>query len=113
MAHPIARRPDVGETTLWDEVLARVEGKVNRHSFATWFRPTSFTELDGLTLRVRVPNPQFKDWLARNYQGVISEALQELGRADVRVSFECAPECAAAEGGADREASRAGRPHPK
>jgi len=28
---------------LWDDVLARIENdnKVNRHSFATWFRPTS------------------------------------------------------------------------
>ena len=32
---------------LWDEVLARVEGKINRHSFATWFRPTSFLSHDG------------------------------------------------------------------
>ena len=32
---------------LWDEVLARVESKINRHSFATWFRPTSFLSHDG------------------------------------------------------------------
>ncbi len=25
---------------LWDEILARIETKVNRHSFYTWFRPT-------------------------------------------------------------------------
>ena len=31
---------------LWDEVLARVEGKINRHSFATWFRPTSYVSSD-------------------------------------------------------------------
>ena len=34
--------------TLWDDVLARVEGKVNRHSFATWFRPTTYLSLDGV-----------------------------------------------------------------
>jgi len=33
--------------TLWDDVLARVEGKVNRHSFATWFRPTTFLSWTG------------------------------------------------------------------
>ena len=27
---------------LWDEILARIETKVNRHSFYTWFRPTTF-----------------------------------------------------------------------
>jgi chromosomal replication initiator protein len=73
---------------LWDEVLQKVEGKVNPHSFATWFRPTQFQELAGSRLVVRVPNPQFRDWLARNYLGVISEALFELGRDHVQVTFE-------------------------
>ena len=27
---------------LWEEILARVETKVNRHSFYTWFKPTTF-----------------------------------------------------------------------
>jgi chromosomal replication initiator protein len=74
--------------TLWEDVLARLEGKVNPHSFATWFRPTQYTDLRDGVLRVRVPNPQFRDWLGRNYHGVIGEALSELGRGEVRVVFE-------------------------
>ena len=31
---------------LWDQILARVEAKVNRHSFYTWFKPTSFVGED-------------------------------------------------------------------
>ena len=27
---------------IWDQVLTRVETKVNRHSYYTWFKPTSF-----------------------------------------------------------------------
>jgi chromosomal replication initiator protein len=73
---------------LWDEVLARVEGKVNRHSFATWFRPTSYLSSDEQTLRVSVPNGQFRDWLSKNYLGVLQEALAELGRSGTRVQFE-------------------------
>ena len=80
--------------SLWDEILARVEAKVNRHSFATWFRPTTAVSLQGETLTVRVPNPQFKEWLAKNYQPVIDEALLELGRGDVRVAFESEAEAA-------------------
>src|SRR3989441_8896013 len=90
---------------LWDEVLAKVEAKVNRHSFATWLRPTTFHALQGSSLLVRVPNPQFKDWLARNYHGIIAESLHDLGRAEVHVVFECEPGSAAApEAGSDREA---------
>ena len=79
---------------LWDEILAKVESKVNRHSFATWFRPTSYLSLDGSRLLVGVPNAQFREWLTKNYQGVLTEALQELGRANVHVIFEEAPDSA-------------------
>ena len=63
---------------VWDQVLARVETKVNRHSFYTWFKPTSFVADDGHALTVRVPNPLFKDWLTKHYSGVIAEALGEV-----------------------------------
>jgi chromosomal replication initiator protein len=74
---------------LWDQVLTRVESKVNRHSFATWFRPTTFRLENGESLIVQVPSPQFKDWLDKNYHGVITEALSDLGRDDIHVVFEC------------------------
>ena len=73
---------------LWDEVLARVEGKINRHSFATWFRPTGYLSSDEQTLRISVPNAQFRDWLSKNYLGVLQEALSEIGRPGTRVQFE-------------------------
>jgi len=73
---------------LWDDVLAQLERKLNRHTFATWFRPTSFLSLQGTALAVRVPSVEFRDWLTRNYQSIISEALGELGRGEVVVAFE-------------------------
>jgi len=77
---------------LWDDVLARVESKVNRHSFATWFRPTSYLSRDARTLRVGVPNAQFREWLSKNYLGVLQEALAEAGEPGLHVVFEEAPE---------------------
>ena len=63
---------------IWDQVLARVESKVNRHSYFTWFKPTSFVGDDGRTVVVRVPNPLFKDWLTKHYAVVLEEALREV-----------------------------------
>jgi chromosomal replication initiator protein len=77
---------------LWDEVLARIEGKVNRHSFATWFRPTTCLSRDGETLRIGVPNAQFREWLSKNYLGVLQEALAEAGESSLRIVFEEVPE---------------------
>ena len=72
---------------VWDQVLANVEGKINRHSFFTWFKPTTFVADDGETLTVRVPNALFKDWLNKHYSVVLAEALRESGRPDVALAF--------------------------
>jgi chromosomal replication initiator protein len=72
---------------VWDHVLAKVEGKINRHSFYTWFKPTSFVADDGQALTIRVPNPLFKDWLTKHYAVVLSEALHEAGRPDATLTF--------------------------
>src|ERR1700736_5444881 len=76
---------------IWDEILTRVQAKVNRHSFYTWFKPTSFVADDGVSLTVRVPNALFKDWITKHYSGVISEALVEVNRANTAVSFVASP----------------------
>ena len=72
---------------LWDEILARIETKVNRHSFYTWFRPTTFVSDDRSSVTVRVPNTLFKDWLTKHYAGVISEATAELKRPNLLIHF--------------------------
>src|SRR3712207_3358549 len=73
--------------TIWDQVLARIETKVNRHSFYTWFKPTSFISDSGQAITVRVPNPLFKDWLTKHYSVVLQEALAEVKRGDAKVQF--------------------------
>ena len=72
---------------VWDDILARVETKVNRHSFYTWFKPTAFLSETGNQLRIRVPNPLFRDWLTRHYAGLINEALQEIERPLIQIEF--------------------------
>ncbi len=72
---------------LWDEILTRIEAKVNRHSFYTWFKPTTFVSADGTSVTVRVPNVLFKDWLTKHYSGVIAEALSEVRRPGLTVQF--------------------------
>jgi chromosomal replication initiator protein len=76
---------------LWDQILSRVETKVNRHSFYTWFKPTSFVGEDAAAITVRVPNGLFKDWLTKHYSGVISEALGEVRKGSLAVNFVADP----------------------
>ena len=72
---------------VWDEILARIETKINRHSFYTWFKPTSFVQDGGETVTVRVPNDLFRDWLTKHYAGVITEAVDELQRHGAVIAY--------------------------
>jgi chromosomal replication initiator protein len=75
------------EMNLWDEILARIETKVNRYSFYTWFRPTSLVAEDRNSVTVRVPTLVFKDWLTKHYSGVMAEAMSEVKRPNLMVNF--------------------------
>lgn len=72
---------------IWDRVLARVESKLNRHTFLTWFKPTRFVREDGDSLIVEVPDATVRDWLLRHYASIMTEALAEAGRPGTVVSF--------------------------
>jgi len=72
---------------LWEQILARIEAKVNRHSFYTWFRPTSFVCEDRESVTVRVPSDVFKDWLTKHYSSVINEAMAEVRRPNLTIIY--------------------------
>src|SRR5687767_3987777 len=73
--------------TIWDQVLSRIEGQVGKHSFSTWFKPTSLLTDGGNSLSIRVPNLLFVEWLPKHYSVVLAEALREVGRAEARLVF--------------------------
>ena len=73
--------------TIWDQVLSRIEDQVGRHSFSTWFKPTSLLSDDGQTLSIRVPNLLFVEWLPKHYSVVLAEAVREAGRPDAKLVF--------------------------
>ena len=41
----------MASTTIWDQVLGRLEAQVGHHSFSTWFKPTSLLADDGRLCR--------------------------------------------------------------
>ena len=77
----------MSDNNLWNQILERIETKVNRHCFNTWFKPTLFFGQQGNTVTVAVPNALFKDWLAKHYSGIIAEAIGDLALGDVGVEF--------------------------
>ena len=102
------------EVSIWDQILSRIETKINRHSFYTWFKPTSLVLDTGGSISVRVPNQLFKDWLGKHYSMVLSEALTEVHRPETSLVFlpEGVPATAAAPAAVVAEVERQDPPPP-
>lgn len=73
--------------TIWDQVLSRIEDQVGRHSFSTWFKPTTLLADGGHTLSIRVPNLLFVEWLPKHYSVVLAEAMRDVGRPEAKLVF--------------------------
>src|SRR5258705_6652562 len=79
------------DTSIWDQILSRIETKVNRHSFSTWFKPTAFVADGGRSITVPVPNTLFKDWLTKHYSVGLAEALAEVRGTETSLVFVAEP----------------------
>ena len=49
----------------WVRILGALEKKINRQSFETWLKPTRFSHINGKTLHVRIPSPEFQAGIDR------------------------------------------------
>ena len=80
--------PEIKATSnTWDQVLSRIESRVSRHSFSTWFKPTQFHDEDDASVTVRVPNTWFAEWLETNYSQLIQDCLREVARPGLAVTY--------------------------
>ena len=74
----------------WVRILGALEKKVKRQSFETWFKPTRFSHVEGRTLYVRVPSPEF-EMIGDRYGDHIHEAMDTLGLEIDEVVFQAPP----------------------
>jgi chromosomal replication initiator protein len=76
---------------LWDRCLENLKKDLNRQSFETWFKPTKASVTENNTLKVRVPNEFFRDWIRDHYQPQIQKALRVLHPEQLEIQFEIEP----------------------
>ena len=74
--------PSVGPLNVWEQVLSRLDAKINRHSVLTWFIETVFVSDEGGVITVRVRNATVGEWMSQHHAGALKAALAEVGRAD-------------------------------
>ncbi len=62
---------------VWVKILSAVGKRVSRQVYDTWFRAIAFDGRDQTTIRIRVPNENFRKCLVENYAPLLDEAVRE------------------------------------
>lgn len=68
---------------VWRQIRDRIETKVNRYTFETWFRPLVMVTASAALIEVTKQGPQsglFADWIAKHYGDVVQAAVDEVQR---------------------------------
>jgi chromosomal replication initiator protein len=63
---------------LWLDILRKIEPKVQRSQFITWFKGTALLGQEEGTLVVGLPLPMYLNWHLEHYRGLTLSAAQEL-----------------------------------
>ncbi len=74
---------------LWKLALARIEQKISKPSFETWFKSTKLLSYNGnsATAVIAAPNSFARDWLENHYSNLITGILRELTGGDLLIKF--------------------------
>lgn len=72
---------------LWLEILKKLEPKIQRSQFITWFKDTAVLGLEQGTLVVGLPLPMSLNWHLEHYRGMTLEVAQELDKSVEQVVY--------------------------
>ena len=76
------------KTNVWDSVLVRIEKRLNRQIFDSWFLPIRFDSLDEENKTITLSAGKVaKDWVCLYYSGLIEQVMAELNFDDYSVCW--------------------------
>ena len=61
---------------LWESTLGHLRGRLAPETYETWLEPIVYDGLEGSTVRLRIPNRFFADWISAR---LLPEILESLG----------------------------------
>ena len=76
---------------IWADVLGYVRKNITEVEYHTWFAPMKHLGVEGGSLVLGVRNSFAQDFVRRQYQGLLEDALRSLGAEHPQVTFQVLP----------------------
>lgn len=74
-------------TTAWKECLSIIKEQVPHITYNTWFLPIKPTELNRNTLKIKVPNSFFIEWIEEHYNKLINNTIKDVLGDDGKLAY--------------------------
>ena len=75
---------------LWDDVFRRLRETLNESTLATWFGAAAGVRLTDEALVVVVPNDFTREWIERNFLGLLNATARDVAARELRVALSVA-----------------------
>ncbi|MFN7936703.1 MAG: chromosomal replication initiator protein DnaA [Bryobacteraceae bacterium] len=75
----------------WEQIKQQLAGELSVEAFQNWVSKTTLDQLEGETLKVKVPNEFSKDWMEVEYRDKVRHAIVNLGLPVRDVIYQVAP----------------------
>jgi chromosomal replication initiator protein len=86
-ASPLLLEKSPKAETLWRSILQRLLQRPEKEDCENWLSEVEPLAFNGVRLRLRAPNPTYRDWLSETYTPLIREEAEALGFAGLEVEF--------------------------
>ncbi|MBS1825287.1 MAG: chromosomal replication initiator protein DnaA [Acidobacteria bacterium] len=75
----------------WEQIKQQLAGELSVEAFQNWVSKTTLDQMEGETLKVKVPNEFSKDWMEVEYRDKVRHAIVNLGLPVRDVIYQVAP----------------------
>lgn len=72
---------------LWSEVLEKIQQRIQKASYDTWFKNTKAVDMKDNLLMIETTNEFHRDWLENQYKEQVEEILYVLTGETLKTSF--------------------------
>jgi len=86
---------------LWDQTITSIQQSVKSQNFDIWLRPIECLSVEDSTLKLKVPNRFFQEYIVANYLDVIKKRLRDVTSEEYEVTFVIDDGSACSEGDAE------------
>lgn len=74
-------------STVWQECLSLIKGRVAAQTYQTWFEPLIAASLEDSKLTLQVPSQFYYEWLDSHYRPIIVDALRQAAGKELQVRY--------------------------